>query len=167
MQRALHMLTRARIDRSSAIPAIRAKFNHSQILIKYNLYLSSKDSDVDSLLDKANLDLESVASSLLTKLSLHSSNHSGLRRPPFRRKPRAPTSTRVNLIDMQNPLASVECPSDMTAVQCYESALNAIKAEPFKFSSHTTPCAVCDRIGHPFEDCEVLRNVDFLRKHHI
>ena len=33
------------------------------------------------------------------------------------------------------------------------------------FTEHTV--CVCERIGHPFEDCEVFQNVEFLRKHHI
>ena len=56
---------------------------------------------------------------------------------------------------------------EVFAVQCYESTLNAVKADPFKFSSQTTPCAVCGKIGHPFEDCEVLEYVAFLWKHYI
>ena len=76
------------------------------------------------------------------------------------------------MIDTKNPFTSVECPLHMLdleifAISCYESALNAVQAGPFKFSSQNTPCAVCEKIGHPFEDCEVLKNVEFLRKHHI
>ena len=56
---------------------------------------------------------------------------------------------------------------EIFAVQCYERALNAVQADPFKFSSEETPCAVCEQIDHPCEDCEVLQNVEFLRKHHI
>ena len=29
------------------------------------------------------------------------------------------------------------------------------------------PCAVCDKAGHLFDDCPVLQNVEFLRKHYI
>ena len=29
------------------------------------------------------------------------------------------------------------------------------------------PCAACGKPGHTFDDCLVLNNVDFLRKHHI
>ena len=29
------------------------------------------------------------------------------------------------------------------------------------------PCAVCDKPGHTFDDCPVLQNVEFLRKHYI
>jgi len=70
----------------------------------------------------------------MTNMSLRSFNLSGLCRTPFRRKFRAPLTARVNLIDMKNPFASVECPSDMTdleifAVSCYESALNAFQTD--------------------------------------
>ena len=29
------------------------------------------------------------------------------------------------------------------------------------------PCAACGKTGHTFDDCPVLNDVDFLRKHHI
>ena len=29
------------------------------------------------------------------------------------------------------------------------------------------PCAVCEKTGHTFDDCPVLQNVEFLRKHYI
>ena len=31
----------------------------------------------------------------------------------------------------------------------------------------TRPCAACDKPGHTFEDCPVLNNIDFLKKHFI
>ena len=105
--------------------------------------------------------------------SLCFSNHNGLRRQPtFQRRPRPPISAKVYQIDMQDPFASIDCPSDMDdhevlAVQYYESALNPVTADPVKFSSQTTPCAVCGEIGHPFRDCKILRNVEYLRTHHI
>ena len=33
--------------------------------------------------------------------------------------------------------------------------------------STTSECAVCKGTGHPFSDCKVLKDVEFLRKHHI
>ena len=72
---------------------------------------------------------------------------------------------------MKNPTASIERPPDtkdagIYALQLYESALKTIKKHPLQFSS-TTPCAVCGKPGHPFKDCQILQNVEYLRTHHI
>ena len=56
---------------------------------------------------------------------------------------------------------------EIFVVQCYESALNAVQADPLKFSSLTMSRAVCGKIGHPFRECEILHNVEFLWTHHI
>ena len=56
---------------------------------------------------------------------------------------------------------------ELFVVRCYKGVLNAVHASPQKFSATDTPCAVCGKIGHPFKDCEILENVDFLRMHHI
>ena len=97
----------------------------------YTSYFASKDIPIGSLLDENDEPDLPASDSLLTRMPLRSSNHSGLHCIPFRRKSRAPLIARVNLIDMKNPFASVEWPSDMTdlqifAVSCYESALNAV-----------------------------------------
>ena len=99
---------------------------------------------------------------------MRSSNHTRLRR--YGRNT-TPTSAKVFKIDIQDPFASVKCPPDMDefavlAVKCYETALNAVTADPAKFNL-TMPCAVCGGSGHPFEDCTILKNIDYLRSHYI
>ena len=172
-----YTMHRSRVDRTDV--ATRARFSCNQVLTTFSSYLSSKDSGVASILDKAeNTDLDSVASSLLTRIPLRPSNLSGLRRSqPYRRKPRAPTSARVQDIDTDNPFKYIECPSsrspsgmnelEIFVVRCYESALKAVHATRQKFSATDTTCAVCVQIGDPFKDCEILQNVEFFRTHHI
>ena len=172
-----YMWSRARVDTLLPDPLCPNKFNHSHILTTCSSYLSSDDSSVASIFNKVDkTDLDSVVPLLKLKQmhkSLSFSNHNGLRRPPTsQRRPRPPTSAKAYQIDIQDPFASVDCPSDMDdhevlAVKYYESALNAVTADPVKFSSQTTPCAACGEISHPFRDCKIHRNVEYLRTHHI
>ena len=48
----------------------------------------------------------------------------------------------------------------------YTAAVHAIQADPRKFSS-SSECVVCEGTGHPFAECEVLQDVEYLKKHHI
>ena len=47
----------------------------------------------------------------------------------------------------------------------YTVAVHAIQADPRKFSS-SSECAICEGTSHSFADCEVLKDIDFLKKHY-
>ena len=57
-------------------------------------------------------------------------------------------------------------PVDQHIADRYTAAVHAIQADPRKFSS-CSECAVCEGTGHPFADCEILQDIEFLKKHHI
>ena len=55
---------------------------------------------------------------------------------------------------------------DLHTAQRYSAAVHAIQADPRKFLS-SSKCAVCEGTSHPFADCEVLNDIEFLKKHHV
>ena len=55
---------------------------------------------------------------------------------------------------------------DRHVAKAYIAAVQAIDSNLQKFSS-TSKCAICEGTGHPFLDCKVLKDVEFLRKYHI
>jgi len=48
----------------------------------------------------------------------------------------------------------------------YTAAIHSVQADPRKFSS-SSECVVCHVTGHSFDNCTVLNDIDFLKKHHI
>ena len=45
--------------------------------------------------------------------------------------------------------------------------LHVVSKDPVRFSSKTSPCVVCGGVGRPFEGCDRLNDVEYLRSHHI
>ena len=98
------------------------------------------------------------------------------RQQPRRTSPLKPASTTkkvqaLDVFDASNP-TQVTIPEGLgNAFNDFaDKYVNAISsgaigtATPF---DTTRPCAVCDKTGHTFDDCPVLQNVEFLRKHYI
>ena len=50
--------------------------------------------------------------------------------------------------------------------QQYTAAIHSIQADPRKCSS-SSQCVVCLETGHSFDNCPVLNDIPFLKKHHI
>ena len=55
---------------------------------------------------------------------------------------------------------------DCHVAKAYIAAVKAIDSDHRTFST-TSECAVCKGTGHPFSDCMALKDVEFLKKHHI
>ena len=94
------------------------------------------------------------------------------RRAPGRPTPPPPkpaTSKKVQSIEAfsESDPTSVHVPDDLSAAfgPMVDCCVNAIHTGA-NFDT-TRPCAVCNKAGHTFDDCPVLQNVDFLRKHCI
>ena len=73
-------------------------------------------------------------------------------------------------ISIADPLALLEIPRKLTnaqiyAVQRYKAAVSAVNVNPKKFTDDMN-CAVCGQ-QHSFDECDWLKDIDFLRKFHI
>ena len=77
----------------------------------------------------------------------------------------------VIAVDMQDPLDSLLLPEEMTERECdlcnrYTSYINSIQKSPTSYDI-TLPCRVCNKPGHNFDGCQVLKNELLLRAHYI
>ena len=74
----------------------------------------------------------------------------------------------LGAFDSENP-THVQAPDGLggTFDAIVDSYVNAISTNNASAFDTSRPCAVCDKPGHTFDDCPVLQNVDFLRKHYI
>jgi len=84
-----------------------------------------------------------------------------------RRRPASVNSVQVDFVDGSSfdiPAGANEM--DRHIAKAYVAAVKAIDSDPRMFST-TSECAVCKGTGHPFSDCKVLKDVEFLKKHHI
>lgn len=87
--------------------------------------------------------------------------------PPPKQAPSPPKKVQaVSAFDASNP-THVHVPESTGGVfdHIVNNYVNAI-ATTATFDT-SKPCAVCDKPGHTFDDCPVLQNVEFLRKHYI
>ena len=80
-------------------------------------------------------------------------------------------SINVIAVDMQDPLDSLLLPDEMTERGCdlcnrYTSYINSIQKSPTSYDI-TLPCRVCNKPGHNFDGCQVLKNEPLLRAHYI
>ena len=67
--------------------------------------------------------------------------------------------------------SSFDIPPDTTAndeyiATRYTAAIHSVQADPRKFSS-SSPCVVCRNTSHSFDECDILNDIAFLKKHHI
>ena len=74
-------------------------------------------------------------------------------------------------VDMQDPLDSLLLPDEMTERECdlcnrYTSYVNSIQKSPTMYDI-SLPCRVCNKPGHNFDGCEILKNEPLLRAHYI
>ena len=74
-------------------------------------------------------------------------------------------------VDMQDPLDSLLLPNEMSERECdlcnrYTSYINSIQKSPTSYDI-TLPCRVCNKPGHNFDGCDVLKNEPLLRAHYI
>ena len=107
----------------------------------------------------------SAASSLIPRLPLERHKSRSRSTPSsFTAKPK-----RINAIvfDDRNPF-DVQVPNGMEHLtglrDCYVHALSSGHSTTF---DTTRPCLACGKPGHTFDDCPVLKNIDFLRRHFI
>ena len=71
---------------------------------------------------------------------------------------------------MDDPYISIPDPvttEEFKVYKMYSRAILAIETDPRRFDQSKSPCAVCQKSGHTFDNCQVLQDFKFLQKFHI
>jgi hypothetical protein len=156
-------------ERQSSDPYKRMKYTQGQILMTLTTFEREINAEEPATRTAPRLTPSTRGSRY--ERSQSSSRRSD--RSPYRNnsdRSKTPSNVSVNIIDV---IGDIDTPdlSDLTleeqyVTNMYQAACYSVQSNPREFDL-SNPCAVCHKPGHAFKDCPILKNYDYLVKHHI